>query len=175
MTSPLFWCYDLSNPRLHWSVLFRVQETPYHNKTPLKEAKHHLHLFAKRLVFSPSPFHHLFKKRQDDLYDSILTQQIYALTSILLEGALVQISLSHWTPPCPGVASEPPQTADDWAVTHSRPHFSLCDCPQSSELCPKTEKHTLLTSRKMQYIFFKNSTARLWNISMSYPVWNSKQ
>lgn len=84
------------------------------------------------------------------------TEQIYTLTSILLAGGLVQISLSHWTPPCPGVASEPPQTADDWAVTHSRPHFSLCDCPQSSELCPKTEKHTLLTRRKMQQVFFKN-------------------
>lgn len=40
------------------------------------------------------------------------TRQIYGLTSILLEGGLVQISLSRWTPPCPGVASEPPQTAD---------------------------------------------------------------
>lgn len=38
-------------------------------------------------------------------------EQTYALTSILLEGGLVQISLSHWTPPCPGVASEPPQIA----------------------------------------------------------------
>lgn len=40
------------------------------------------------------------------------TKQIYGLTSILLEGGLVRISPSRWTPPCPGVASEPPQTAD---------------------------------------------------------------
>lgn len=40
-------------------------------------------------------------------------EQTYTLTSILLEGELVQISLSHSTPPCPGVASELPQTAGD--------------------------------------------------------------
>lgn len=133
---------------LMWKVVgfFPVPSPLFHKRSFLNKANYRVGFNnkAKRLIWL-----------------DVDTEQIYTLTSILLEDGLVQISLSHWIPPCPGVASEPPQTADDWAVTHSRPHFSLCDCPQSSELCPKTKKHTLLTSRKKQYIFSKNSTVRL--------------
>lgn len=54
-----------------------------------------------------------FIARQTLISHDFDTEEIYGLTSILLEDVLVQISLSHWIPPCPGAASEPPQTADD--------------------------------------------------------------
>lgn len=148
------------NPRLDLSVLC-LQETPSNNENhslPLTAlyVKSILSCSTKR---GSSLITHVteptFMTRQTLTGLDFDTKQIYGLTSILREGGLVQISLSRWTPPCPGVASEPPQTADGWAATRSRPRFSLCDCPQSSELCPETEKHTLLTSCSMQnkYIF----------------------
>lgn len=134
-------------PRLDLSVL-RLQETPYNN---IFFFFYHLELFNAKTILPCSPkrgsslIKHIieltFRTRQTLTGLDFDTKQIYGLTSILLEGGLVRISPSRWTPPCPGVASEPPQTADGWAATHSRPRFSLFDCPQSSELCPKTEKH----------------------------------
>lgn len=116
--------YTSSNPRLDLSVL-RLQETPSNNN------KHfyfiffffyHLELFNVKTILPCSPkrgsslIKHIieltFMTRQSLTGLDFDTKQIYGLTSILLEGGLVRISPSRWTPPCPGVASEPPQTAD---------------------------------------------------------------
>lgn len=110
------------NPRF----LLSLQETPYNNKNLLTQTKHCAQLLVKSLV--GFQFHQLYSTTKGSFLVKEITEyflqqgrktymtdiaQIYTLTSILLEGGLIQISLSHWTPPCPGVASELPQTAGD--------------------------------------------------------------
>lgn len=55
------------------------------------------------------------------------------LTSTLQVDVPARTSPEHWPHPCPGAASESPQSAGGASGIRSRPHASPCDYPQSSE------------------------------------------